>query len=244
MLRRNATALPVLVFRPARLEDRLGAVSCTTIGLFATHSRIGMGRNFRVDLRMLGEPFDRWCAARGKTRSAAARALVAAALEAEREPMTHSALRANVHAALRGERGNDSTPRRRRFDLRLNDDGLRRLREQSAAAGMPSAHYVAALLNTVESGYVSIAGKDAVKALIESNHQLAWMGRRLSEAAQQCHSPAAGRLEQEGEQMQELVAHLRRHLASAAAVLADVEATRCRPGSRRSRVGRRMRESE
>ncbi len=243
MLRRCAMHLPVLVFRQARLEDRLGAVSCWKISLFATKSRIGMGRHFCVDLRVLGEPFDRWCAARGKSRSAAARELVAAALEADREPTAHPALRANVRAALRGVRGNDCTPRRRRINLSLGDDDLRRLREQSAAAGMPSAHYVAALLHTVEAGYFSIAGKDAVKALMESNHQLAWIGRRLSEAVQQCRSAAAGGLEQEGEKMHELTAHLRRHLASAAAVLADVEGTRCRKGPRRWRVARPIKES-
>jgi hypothetical protein len=65
-----------------------------------------------------------------------------------------------------------------------------------------------------------------VQALMESNHQLAWIGRILTETAGQSAGVRERTAKSESEQPREVLGDLRQHLASAAAVLTLVENSR------------------
>jgi len=114
-----------------------------------------------------------------------------------------------------------------RFTLRLNDEERDRLRKQSAAAGLPAARYLACLLNTAVEGHTLVAGNDAVQALMESNHQLAWIGRSLDVAVREGSWTLETGANTRSENLGELLGDLRQHLACAAAVLTLVENSRC-----------------
>jgi hypothetical protein len=101
---------------------------------------------------------------------------------------------------------------------------------------MSAARYVSTLLAAVEEGRAQIAGKDAVEALAQSNYQLSWLGRNMRELLRKLDTSVP----QQGGQadalrLQEAIALLNAHLLRAAAVLADIETTRC---PRRRRVVR------
>lgn len=203
-----------------------------------------MPRTFTVDLLALSEPFLEWCCARGKTRSAALRELVAAALvQAEKGAFSLTPDTRPSNSPLANTRVKEPQ-RERRFTLRLCDDDLKCLRRQSAAAGMPASRYLAALISTVESGGASIAGKDAVAALMQSNQQLAWIGRLLTNATRRSNGAPANPVILESDEMREALGLLRKHLTNAARVLAEVESSRCRrqenvhqPWRRREKTG-------
>ena len=199
-----------------------------------------MARTFTVDLLTLGESFERWCVARNKTRSQAIRELVAGALGQEEKGAFSLTPDTRPDTASSGIRHGKELRQERRFTLRLCENDLMHLRKQSAAAGMPGSGYLRALVAAAEAGGASIASEAAVVALTQSNQQLAWIGRLLSEATKHGSPSAGNSVNLDTDEIREAVGLLRKHLANAARVLAEVESTRCRApqGVRRSRRGR------
>jgi len=199
-------------------------------------------RIFNVDLLHLAEPFDRWCALRGRAKATVVRELVASAIG---EPPVQVKTRADARSEPAAREQAVGVPRKG-FTIRLQAVERTALRRQTAAAGMSGSRYVGAMLLAAESGCASVAGKDAVQALTESNHQLAWIGRNLSLALRlQDGAPEHG-AQSQGEGLAGAIGLVRQHLARAAAVLAEVERTRIgrRTGSRRTRELRRVKGGE
>ena len=206
-----------------------------------------MTRTFTVDLLALGERFERWCASRGKTRSVAIRELVGQALAVENRAVTNPFSTTDAHPIEEEPQEERETPRTRRFTLRLREEELAQLRKQSAAAGLPAARYLACLSAAAERGEASVAGKGAVEALIESNHHLAWIGRNLSLAARDNGGTQETAVDLGNAEVHETLEALRRHLANAAGVLANIEDSRgrVRHGARRlGRAGRQKRRTK
>jgi len=185
-----------------------------------------MARTFTVDLLTMGESFERWCRARNKTRSQAIRELVGKVLAAEYDAVPNDAAM-DTFRPVHEIWDNMDASNYWRFTLRLNNEDRDRLRRQSEAAGLPAARYLACLLNAVGEGGAVVAGSDAVQALMESNHQLAWIGRSLDEAARQSARVRERDANLESDELRKMLGDLRQHLASAAAVLTLVEDTRC-----------------
>jgi hypothetical protein len=195
-----------------------------------------MGSTVQANLHSLKEPFRRWCLAHAKTQSTAIRELVEAALRAERRLSAALYPQAREMAVLAAVRAVAARSPLRRCNLHLTEDEFDRLQAQAQAAGMRPAHYVAAVLLSVEAGRTAIAGKDALAALVESNYQLAWIGRSLSRLAHRglaCEVPEGG--EEDLAQFRTALDELRRHLLRAASVLADVQITRKRRTVKRRR---------
>jgi hypothetical protein len=195
-----------------------------------------MTRPVETQLRARREPFQERRPARAKSPSTALRKQVAAALGGE--PDIPSPGTAQVREAFAPGRKLSATDmaQKRCCGLRLSLEEIRRLRAQSTAAGMWPSHYVAALLLSVEAGRTTIAGKDALRALIESNDELVWIGRRLNQLAQQSTRCAGAPMpEPENHKLLEAIEQLHRHLEKAASVLTHVEITRRRHASERRR---------
>jgi len=201
-----------------------------------------MARTFTIDLLTMGESFERWCTARNKTRSQAIRELVGKVLAAEYDAVQCDTAAVGSLEDVQEMWEHKDASNRWRFTLRLNHEERDRLRKQSAAAGLPAARYLACLLNTAVEGHTLVAGNDAVQALMESNHQLAWIGRSLTETARQSAGVRERDANSESEELYEVLADLRQHLASAAAVLTLVENSRCgnpREPHRVRRIGKK-----
>jgi hypothetical protein len=187
-----------------------------------------MARTFTVDLLSLGESFERWCTAHNKTRSRAIRELVALALGQEEKGAFSLRPDTRPDTAPPASEPGMETRQERRFTLRLGEDDLKYLRKQSAAAGMPACRYLAALISTAEAGGAAIASEEALVALMQSNQQLAWIGRLLSDATRRGSPSVGNSVNLETDEIREAVGFLRKHLANAARVLAEVQSTRCR----------------
>jgi len=186
-----------------------------------------MARTFTVDLLTLGESFERWCTGRNKTRSQALRELVGKVLAAEYDAAPNDADAMDSFRPVHEIWENKDSSNRWRFTLRLTDEERDRLRKQSATAGISATRYLACLLNAAETGRTVVAGNDAVQALMESNHQLAWIGRSLHETARQSAGVRDRDANSQREELHEVLGDLRRQLANAAAVLTLVENSRC-----------------
>lgn len=182
-------------------------------------------RQLAVQLLHLAEPFDRWCAQAGKKRSAVVRALVANAIG---EPLVGTTAQMAV-ATKSTAREQAPVARYWRSQVRLSEEEKVALQRQAEAAGLSASRYVATLLMVVNEGRMAIAGKVAVKALTESNHHLAGIGRSLHLAARLLHRAPEHGAESDVDGVQEAIDLLRQHLVRAAAVLADVERTRIFP---------------
>ena len=186
-----------------------------------------MARTFTVDLLTMGESFERWCTARNKTRSQAIRELVGKVLAAEHDAIFGNTAAMDSVEPVQELWEHKDAPNRWCFTLRLTDEERDRLRKQSAATGLPAARYLACLLSAAETGRTVVAGNDAVQALMESNHQLAWIGRSLNESARQGAGVRERDANSQSEELHEVLGDLRQHLACAAAVLTLVENSRC-----------------
>jgi len=177
------------------------------------------GSYLHVDLSGWAQPFERWCSDRGKKRSVALRELIAQAVGGVPDS-------ANVQAAAPLPRSQVGGARPQHIHVRLNGADCETLRRQAAAAGLPAAHYLATVLRAVQEGRTSIAGKDAVEALAQSNYQLSWLGRNLKALARKLDGMPGQASPPDWEELRELIAQLHQHLARAALVLADIESTR------------------
>ena len=119
-----------------------------------------------------------------------------------------------------------------RAELRLSLAERQQLQRQASGAGVSLSRYVAALLLAVDAGRTCIAGKDAIASLVQSNYQIAWLGRNLQAIARALEAcPGQDRLV-DARQLQDAAKQLTAHLARAGAVLAHVEATRYRASAR------------
>jgi len=199
-------------------------------------------RLFTVDLLHLAEPFERWCAPLGTTKAAFVRELVATAIgqppaQVKARPCAAPVPVARKQAVVLPRNGSS---------FRLQDVERAALFRQAAAAGLSASRYVGALLLAAEGGGPSIAGKDAVQALTESNHHLAWIVRKLSQAARRQEGAPEQGAQIGGEGIGEAMGPVREHLARAAAVLAEVERTRTgrRVGLPRARDAREAKGDE
>lgn len=113
------------------------------------------------------------------------------------------------------------------------------MRRQCAQAGLPAARYVSTLLVAVEEGRTQIAGKDAVRALAQSNHQLSLLGRNLRELLRKLEATTPQQsVETNILNVQEVTGLLKAHLLRASAVLLDIETTRCTRRQGASRAAR------
>jgi len=210
--------------------------------LAPTCIHIEMARTLTVDLLTMGESFERWCIAHNRTRSQAIRELVAGALGQEEKGAFNLTSDTRPDTASSGSRHGKEPRQERRFTLRLCENDLKYLRKQSAAAGMPGSGYLRALVAAAEAEGASIASEAAVVALTQSNQQLAWIGRLLSDATKHGSQSAGNSVNLETDEIREAVGLLRKHLASAARVLAEVESTRCRVQQAVRRPRRRTQE--
>lgn len=208
-----------------------------------------MAQSVSFHMLTLGEPFDQWCAAHGRSRAAALRMLVAEFLASQRCAQESAAPEPQGSAMpaqprIRGQsrvrprvQANKDAPAAVKVHLRVDVDEAKRLHAQAKAAGLSVSGFVMALLNAAEAGQTAVAGKEAVRALIESNDEMARIGRLLIELEQRCRSGAAGGAngswEDVGPQLVEAIGPLRSHLQRAAAVLLAVEQARLRPSLQR-----------
>jgi hypothetical protein len=198
-----------------------------------------MSKTTTVDLRDLTGRFDAWCTQRGISRSHAMRQLVASAVGNDRQLSMLSPPKSEMRASeWESVRGADSGPPYR-FTLRLTHIQRDHLRARAAQAGISCSSYVVAAITACDSDTHTIAGQDAVRALLRSNDLLAQavrtlgVGRGQREAAATC---VAGGLKDPGAAFLDM---LRQHLAHAAAVLSDIELTRAgRTPPRRAGKGR------
>ena len=117
--------------------------------------------------------------------------------------------------------------------LRLSLAERQQLQRQASGAGVTVSRYVAGLLLAVDAGRTSIAGKDAIASLVQSNYQLAWLGRNLQTIARGLEACSAQDRWVDVRQLQDATKQLTAHLARAGTVLAHVEATRYRASAHR-----------
>jgi hypothetical protein len=185
-----------------------------------------MTRIFSVNLLALSEPFEQWCSARGQSPSASLRELVANALQttAVRRPLPPTGPCNTQMETM--EARSCCAPRSHQFTVRLTDGEIKHLRSRAAAARVPAARYLVAVLRGAETVGVLIVDKGIVAALMESNQRLARIGRCLTDAVRLKSWQSGAGAVSEDAAVRHGLEQLRRHVECAAAALAQVEQTR------------------